>query len=79
MGSLPAVKSAWDSGKLSTDPMLKVFGTQLADAKSAPAIATWEQVADTLDHGIEEAVIGGQSSDAALKAAASKANTIGTG
>jgi multiple sugar transport system substrate-binding protein len=79
VGSLPAVKSVWDTGKLSTDPMLKVFGTQLADAKSAPAIATWEQVADTLDHGIEEAVVGGQSSDAALKAAASKANTIGTG
>jgi multiple sugar transport system substrate-binding protein len=79
VGSLPAVKSAWDTGKLSTDPMLKVFGTQLDDAKSAPAIATWEQVADTLDHGIEEAVVGGQSSGAALKAATGKANTIGTG
>jgi multiple sugar transport system substrate-binding protein len=79
VGSLPAVKSAWDSGKLATDPMLKVFGTQLDDAKSAPAIATWEQVADTLDHGVEQAVVGGQSSDAALKDAASKANTIGTG
>jgi len=79
VGSLPAVKSAWGTGELATDPMLKMFGTQLEDAKSAPAIATWEQVADTLDHGIEEAVIGGQSSDAALKAASSKANTIGTG
>jgi len=79
VGSLPAVKSAWDTGDLATDPMLKMFGAQLEDAKSAPAISTWEQVADTLDHGIEEAVVGGQTSDAALKAAASKANTIGTG
>jgi multiple sugar transport system substrate-binding protein len=79
VGSLPAVKSAWSTGKLATDPMLKVFGDQLNDAKSAPAIATWEQVADTLDHGIEEAVVGGQSSGAALKDANSKANTIGTG
>jgi len=79
VGSLPAVKSAWGSGKLATDPMLKVFGDQLEDAKSAPAIATWEQVADTLDHGIEEATIGGQSPEAALKDANSKANSIGTG
>jgi len=79
VGSLPAVKSAWSSGKLATDPMLKLFGNQLQDAKSAPAIATWEQVADTLDHGIEEATIGGQDSSTALKDAASKANSIGTG
>lgn len=79
VGSLPAVQSAWDSGKLASDPMLKVFGDQLQDAKSAPAIATWEQVADTLDHGIEEATIGGQQPSTALKDATSKANSIGTG
>lgn len=79
VGSLPAVKSAWDTGKLATDPMLKVFGAQLEDAKSAPALPTWEQVADTLDHGIEEATLGGQASGPALKDATSKANAIGTG
>jgi multiple sugar transport system substrate-binding protein len=79
VGSLPAVKSAWSGGKLATDPMLKVFGDQLDDAKSAPAIATWEQVASTLDRGIEEATIGGQQPSAALKDATSKANSIGMG
>jgi multiple sugar transport system substrate-binding protein len=79
VGSLPSVKSAWESGKLSTDPMLKVFGAQLEDAKSAPAIATWEQVASSLDDGIEQASRGVASSTAALTDAQSKANSIGTG
>jgi multiple sugar transport system substrate-binding protein len=79
VGSLPAVKSAWETGKLATDPMLKVFGAQLDDAKSAPAIATWEQVASSLDDGIEQAIRGGKDSATALKAAESKANTVGTG
>jgi multiple sugar transport system substrate-binding protein len=79
VGSLPAVKSAWSSGKLATDPMLKLFGDQLDDAKSAPAIATWEQVASTLDDGIEQATIGGQQPSDALKNATSKANSIGMG
>ena len=79
VGSLPAVKSAWDTGKLATDPMLKVFGAQLDDAKSAPAIPTWEQVASSLDDGIEQAIRGDKDSATALKEAESKANTVGTG
>ena len=79
VGSLPAVKSAWDTGKLSTDPFLKVFGSQLEDAKSAPAIATWEQVAAELDDAIEQVSLGTKESEPALKAAEDKANSIGTG
>ncbi len=79
VGSLPAVKSAWDTGELSTDPFLKVFGTQLEDAKSAPAIATWEQVAAELDDAIEQVSLGTNDSATALKAAEDKANAIGTG
>lgn len=79
VGSLPAVKSAWTGGALSTDPRLKVFGSQLQDAKSAPAIATWEQVASSLDDAIERVSLGKQDSAAALKAAEAKANSIGTG
>jgi multiple sugar transport system substrate-binding protein len=79
VGSLPAVKTAWESGELSSDPFLKTFGTQLEDAKSAPAIATWEQVAAELDDAIEQVSLGTQDSEAALKAAEEKANAIGTG
>ncbi len=79
VGSLPAVKSAWETGELSTDPFLKTFGTQLEDAKSAPAIATWEQVAAELDDAIEKVSLGKEDSAAALKTADDKANAIGTG
>ena len=79
VGSLPAVKDAWTTGELSTDPFLKTFGTQLEDAKSAPAIATWEQVAAELDDAIEQVSLGTQDSATALKAAEDKANAIGTG
>jgi len=79
VGSLPAVKSAWSSGKLSTDPLLKAFGTQLQDAKSAPAIATWEQVAAELDDAVERVSLGKQDSATALKDAEKKANAVGTG
>ncbi len=79
VGSLPAVQSAWETGELSSDPLLKKFGTQLEDAKSAPAIATWEQVASSLDDAIEQVSRGKQESAAALKSAEDKANAIGTG
>ena len=79
VGSLPAVKDAWSTGELSTDPFLKTFGTQLEDAKSAPAIATWEQVAAELDDAIEQVSLGTNDSATALKAAEEKANAIGTG
>jgi multiple sugar transport system substrate-binding protein len=79
VGSLPSVQKAWDTGKLSTDPLLKKFGTQLQDAKSAPAIATWEQVAAELDDAVERVCLGKQDSAAALADADKKANAIGTG
>ena len=79
VGSLPAVQSTWESGELSTDPLLKSFGDQLQDAKSAPAIATWEQVAAPLDDAIEQVSLGKSDSETALADAESKANSIGFG
>jgi multiple sugar transport system substrate-binding protein len=79
VGSLPSVKKAWSTGELSTDPFLKTFGTQLEDAKSAPAIATWEQVAAELDDAIERVSLGKEDSATALQTAEDKANAIGTG
>ncbi len=79
VGSLPAVQSTWESGVLSTDPLLKSFGDQLQDAKSAPAVATWEQVAAPLDDAIEQVVLGKSDAKTALANAETKANGIGFG
>lgn len=79
VGSLPAVQSTWGSGELSSDPLLKAFGDQLKDAKSAPAVATWEQVAAPLDDAIEQVVLGKSDSKTALGQAEEKANSIGFG
>jgi multiple sugar transport system substrate-binding protein len=79
VGSLPAVQSAWQTGELSTDPLLKSFGEQLKDAKSAPSIATWEQVSAPLDDAVEQVSLGKSESKAALANAESKANSIGFG
>ena len=79
VGSLPAVQSTWESGELSTDPLLKAFGDQLQDAKSAPAVATWEQVAAPLDDAIEQVSLGKSDPETALAQAEEKANGIGFG
>lgn len=79
VGSLPAVQSTWESGELSTDPLLKAFGDQLQDAKSSPAIETWEQVAAPLDDAIEQVSRGQSDPESALSAAEEKANGIGFG
>jgi multiple sugar transport system substrate-binding protein len=79
VGSLPAVQSTWESGELASDPLLKVFGDQLQDAKSAPAIATWEEVAAPLDDAIEQVSLGQSDSATALADATEKANSIGFG
>ncbi|MFG3420928.1 sugar ABC transporter substrate-binding protein [Micromonospora sp. NPDC048063] len=79
VGSLPSVQEAWQSGKLADDPLLKAFGQQLKDAKSAPAIATWEQVADVIDDGIERVVRGVSDPATATKEMQAKASSIGTG
>lgn len=79
VGSLPAVKSTWETGELASDPLLKTFGDQLDDAKSAPAIATWEEVAAPLDDAIEQVSLGADDAESALSNAESKANGIGFG
>jgi multiple sugar transport system substrate-binding protein len=79
VGSLPSVKEAWESGDLSGDEMLKVFGEQLDDAKSPPVMATWEQIADVIDDGVERVVRGVSDPAAAAKDMQSKASSIGTG
>jgi multiple sugar transport system substrate-binding protein len=47
-GDLPAVSAAWEPAGLTADPTTAVFSEQLEETGSAPAIATWNQVASIL-------------------------------
>ncbi len=79
VGDLPAVQSAWESGELADDPQLQVFGQQLEEAVSPPAVPTWEEVAGAIDSLVEQASKGGLASEEAVKEMQSKAASIGTG
>ena len=79
LGDLPAVTSAWESGKLASDPQLKVFGDQLKSGQAPPAVPTWEQVAATVDSDVEKAVKGATPVKDAVTDMQRKAQSIGTG
>ncbi len=79
VSDLPAVKAGWENQALASDPMLSRFGEQLNDAKSPPAVPTWEQVATVIDAQVEKAVKAGEAPDAAVKAMQEGASQIGTG
>ncbi|MCY1143417.1 sugar ABC transporter substrate-binding protein [Actinoplanes sp. Pm04-4] len=79
VNDLPAVQSAWDDPALSSDPMLKVFGTALESAQAPPSFPTWTQLAATFDVEAEKVCVGGADPAAALKAVQSQAESIGTG
>lgn len=76
---LPAVKASWDDSALTSDPLLSAFGDQLADAKSPPAIGTWDQIADAFDTQVERLVKTEETAANAAKAIQEQATSIGTG
>ncbi|MEU4569608.1 sugar ABC transporter substrate-binding protein [Micromonospora sp. NPDC023956] len=76
---LPSVKQAWEDPVLADDPHLAAFGRQLEDAKSPPAIATWEQVAVGLESEVEKLTKTRTSPQDAARAIQQKATAIGTG
>ncbi len=79
VNDLPAVHAAWDDDALAGDELLSTFGEQLDDAKSPPAIPTWEQVASALDGQIEQVTVGGSSPEDGCQAMQAEAESIGTG
>lgn len=76
---LPSVRKAWDDPALRDDPKLAAFGRQLDDAKSSPAIATWEQIAVGVEGEVEKLTKTGASPQEAATAMQQKATSIGTG
>ncbi|MFC6063300.1 sugar ABC transporter substrate-binding protein [Streptomyces ochraceiscleroticus] len=78
-GDLPAVQSAWNAGKIATDPALAVFRSQLKTAQPGPTAARWKQVTAVFDAEIEKVAKGVSSPEEALHRIQAKASTIGTG
>ena len=56
VASLPAVIETWDYPELSDDPMLRVFGEQLLDARATPNIPQWGQIEQAVSRRVEEAL-----------------------
>lgn len=76
---LPSVQAAWDDETLAGDEMLAMFGDQLEDAKSPPAIPKWEEVASAVDDQIEQVTQGSTSPEDGCAAMQEAAESIGTG
>lgn len=76
---LPALQSAWNDPALSADAKLATFGEQLKSAKAPPSVATWEQVAASLDAQIEQVTKAGVDPAAALATVQAEATSIGIG
>ena len=56
VSSLPAVKEVWNCPELANDPIMRVFGEQLKDAKSPPNIPEWEEIANAISRRVEEVI-----------------------
>ncbi len=79
IGDLPAVKSAWDTGKLADDPQLQIFGEQLDSTMAPPAVPTWDELSAAVDSETEKATKGGSDAEDAVSAMQKQAESIGTG
>jgi multiple sugar transport system substrate-binding protein len=78
-GNLPAAVQSWSEGKLSENPEMAAFETQLKVTKAPPAITTWQQIADTIDSELEKLAYGKATVAQTQKTLQSKATSIGTG
>lgn len=79
ISDLPSVQSAWEGSPLADDPMVTVFGEQLAETEAPPAVPTWEQLAASIDSDIERAVRGQAEPADAVANMQQQAESIGTG
>ncbi len=75
-GFLPVEKEEAADPHFVDDADLKVFTSLLADARFAPVIAGWEEIADITTNALQSVYLGQAEPDAALKAAAERADAI---
>jgi multiple sugar transport system substrate-binding protein len=76
VGDLPAVRDAYNNGKLASDGHLKVFRDQLDDANPPPVLAKWEEVASSINDIQEQVTTGGKSPEAGAEEMQQKAESI---
>ncbi|KQQ20739.1 hypothetical protein ASF48_09085 [Rathayibacter sp. Leaf299] len=77
-GSTPANEAAW-TDEITADPITAVYGAGLENARSAPTVATWPQVAASLDTNFERVAKGSATPEEALEAIQNEADAIGLG
>jgi multiple sugar transport system substrate-binding protein len=75
-GFLPVFKSVAADPHFANDPQLKAFTDMLPNAKFAPLIPNWEQMADTTAGALQKIYLGQVQPDAALKEAASQIDAL---
>lgn len=63
---LPSNKNIWQSDYFEDQPMLKVFGNQLEDARAPISVPEWEQVASAIKRRMQQAIYGEISSEEAI-------------
>ena len=68
VSSLPAVKEVWSYPELASDPIMRVFGEQLKDAKSPPNIPEWEEIANAISRRVEEVIYKKRTPESAAEA-----------
>jgi multiple sugar transport system substrate-binding protein len=76
---LPAVQEAWNDPKLADDEKVAVFGEQLKDGKTPPAISTWSEIASAMNDQLERMTVGNSTPEEAAQAMQEAATSIGTG
>ena len=75
-GFLPVNVAVSQEDYFQNDEDLKVFSSVLADARFAPVIAGWEEVADTTVRALQKIYLGEAEPAEALATAAAEANRI---
>lgn len=75
-GFLPITKNVAALDHFTKDPDVAGFAAGLPNAKFAPVIANWEQIADTTVRTMQQIYLGDVTPEAGLKAAAAEINKI---
>jgi multiple sugar transport system substrate-binding protein len=74
---LPSDQSAWNDTKLTGNPNVKIFGEQLKNAKSQPAIPTWGEVQAAINDNLEKVTAGNTDPKGGADAMQQQAQSIG--
>ncbi len=75
-GFLPVEKEEAADPHFVNDADLKVFASLLPNARFAPVIAGWEEIAEKTSNALQSIYLGQGEVEATLKAAAAEANTV---